>query len=49
MAQSVKRTTSAQVMITQFVGSSPRLDSVLSVWSLEPAVDSVSPSLYPIE
>ena len=45
MAQSVKRPTSAQVMISQFVGSSPMSRSVLIVQSLEPASDSVSPSL----
>ena len=37
VAQSVERPTSAQVMISQFVGSSPALGSVLSAWSLEPA------------
>ena len=45
MAQSVERLTSAQVMISQFVGSSPMLGSVLTAGSLEPASDSVSPSL----
>ena len=45
MAQSVKRPTSAQVMISQFVGSSLALGSVLTAQSLEPASDSVSPSL----
>ena len=45
VAQSVKRPTSAQVMISQFVGSSPTLGSVLTAQSLEPASDSVSPSL----
>ena len=44
MAQSVGCPTSAQVMISQFVGSSPTSDSVLTVQSLEPASDSVSPS-----
>ena len=34
-----------QVMISQFVGSSPTSGSVLTAWSLEPALDSVSPSL----
>ena len=36
VAQSVKRLTSAQVMISQFVGSSPTLGSALTaqVWSL---------------
>ena len=45
MAQLVKRPTSAQVMISQSVGSSPVSGSVLTAWSLEPASDSVSPSL----
>ena len=45
MAQSVKRLTSAQVTISWSVISSPMLDSVLSAQSLEPASDSVSPSL----
>ena len=47
MAQSVKRPTSAQVMKSPFVGSSPALGSVLTTQSLEPASDSVSPSLSP--
>ena len=34
MAQSVKRLTSAQVMISQFVGLSPALVSMLTVQSL---------------
>ena len=37
--------TSVQVMILQFVSSSPTSSSVLTAWSLEPASDSVSPSL----
>ena len=45
VAQSVEHLTSAQVMISRFVGSSPTLGSVLTVRSLEPASDSVSPSL----
>ena len=45
MAQSVKRPTSAQVTISWSVGSSPASGSVLTAWSLEPASDSVSPSL----
>ena len=45
VAQSVERLTSAQVMISQFVGSSLGSGSVLTAWSLEPASDSVSPSL----
>ena len=43
MAQLVKCPTSAQVMISQFVSSSPALGSVLTAQSLEPALDSVSP------
>ena len=45
MGQSVKRLTSAQVTISRFVSSSPASGSVLTVQSLEPASDSVSPSL----
>ena len=45
VAQSVEQLTSAQVMISQFVGSSPALGSVLMARSLEPASDSVSPCL----
>ena len=45
MAQSVKRPTLAQVMISQFVGSSPASGSVLTAQSLEPALGRVSPSL----
>ena len=45
MAQSVERQTSAQVTISQFVGSSPASGSVLTAQSLEPASDSASPSL----
>ena len=45
VAQSVKRPTSAQVMISQFVSLSPVSGSVLTAQSLEPALDSVSPSL----
>ena len=37
--------TSAQVMISRFVGSRPASDSVLTAWSLEPASDPVFPSL----
>ena len=48
MAQSVKRPTSAQVMISRFVGLSPASGSVLTARSLEPVSDSVSPSLCPI-
>ena len=45
VAQSVERPTSAQVMISRFVSSSPASGSVLTDQSLEPASDSVSPSL----
>ena len=45
VAQSVKRLTLAQVMISLFVSSSPVSGSVLIARSLEPASDSVSPSL----
>ena len=45
MAQLVKLPTSAQVMISRFVGLSPMWGSVLTAQSLEPASDSVSPSL----
>ena len=45
MAQSVERPTSAQVMISQSVSLSPASGSVLTVQSLEPASDPVSPSL----
>ena len=45
MAQLVKCLILAQVMISQFVGSSPVSDSVLTAQSLEPASDSVSSSL----
>ena len=45
VAQSVKRPTSAQVTISRPVGSSPASGSGLMAQSLEPALDSVSPSL----
>ena len=45
MAQSGKRPTSAQGMISRSVSSSPAPGSVLTAQSLEPASDSVSPSL----
>ena len=45
VAQSVKRPTSAQVMISWFMGSNPASGSVLTAQSLEPVSDSVSPSL----
>ena len=43
MAQLVECLTSAQVMISQFIVSSTV--SVLTAQSLEPALDSVSPSV----
>ena len=45
VAQSFKRLTSAQVMTSWFMSSSPASGSVLTAQSLEPASDSVSPSL----
>ena len=45
VAQSVKRLTSAQVMISRSMSSSPASGSVLTAQSLEPASDSVSPYL----
>ena len=45
MAQSVGHPTSAQVMISWSVSSSPASGSVLTAQGLEPALDSVSPSL----
>ena len=45
VVQSVKRPTSAQVKISQFVSLSPALGSVLTAQSLETTSDSVSPSL----
>ena len=45
VAQSVARLALAQVMILQFVSSSPASDSVLTAQSLKAASDSVSPSL----
>ena len=47
VARSVERMTSAQVMISQLVSSSPESGSVLTAQSLEAALDSVSPSLCP--
>ena len=47
VAQSVERPTSAQVMISRSVSLSPALGSVLTAQSLEPALDSVSLSLWP--
>ena len=45
MAQSVKRPTSAQVKISQFMGLSLVSGSGLTDQNLGPASDSVSPSL----
>ena len=45
MAQSVKHPTSAQVTISRSLSLNPTLGSVLTAQSLEPASDSVSPSL----
>ena len=42
MAQSAERLTLAEVMISQFMDSSPVSGSVLTAQSLEPALDSVS-------
>ena len=44
MAQAVERQTSAQVMISRLVGSSPASGSALTARSLEPASDSAFPS-----
>ena len=48
VAQLVEGLTLVQVMISQFVSSSPTLGSVLTAQSLKPALDSVSPSLCPL-
>ena len=45
VAQSVKRLTLAQVTISRSMSWSPALGSALTAQSLEPASDSVSPSL----
>ena len=45
MAQSVKRLTSDQLMISLSVSLTPISGSVLTAQSLEPASDSTSPSL----
>ena len=45
VTRSVKCPTSAQVLISWFTSSSPTSGSVLTAQSLEPASDSVSPSL----
>ena len=47
VAQSVEHPISAQVMISQLVSSSPAWGTVLIARSLEPASDTVSPSLCP--
>ena len=47
VAQLVERLTLAQVLISLLTSSSPLLGSVLTAQSLEPAWDSVSPSLCP--
>ena len=44
VAQLAKRLTSAHIMISQLVSLSPAPGSVLTAQSLEPALDSVSPS-----
>ena len=44
-SRSVKRPTSAQVMLLRFTSSSPVSGSVLTAQGLEPTLDSVSPSL----
>ena len=45
VAQWVKCPASAQVMISRSVSSSPASGSVLTAQSLEPALDSASPSV----
>ena len=45
MTQPVKHPTLAQVMVSQFVSSSPASGSVLTAQSPEPVSDSVSPAL----
>ena len=45
MVQLVKHPTSAQVMISLLMSLSPALGSRLTAQSLEPAEDSVSPSV----
>ena len=47
VAQSVGHLTSAQVMISRPGSSNPMSGSVLTAQSLEPASDSLSPSLPP--
>ena len=52
VAQSIERPTSAQVMISQLVSSSPMSGSVLTAQSLEPASNSdflsAPPHLHPV-
>ena len=43
VVQSVQHLTSIRVTISRFMSSSPASDSVLTVQSLEPALDSVYP------
>ena len=45
VAQFLEHPTSARVMSSRFMGSSPASGSVLTAQSLEPTLDSVSPSL----
>ena len=45
MVQWVEHLTSAQVMISQLVGSGPASGSVLTAGSSDPASEPVSPSL----
>ena len=45
VAQLVEHPISAEVMLSQFVSSSPMSGSMLTAQSLEPASDSVSPFL----
>ena len=47
MAQLAKRPTSAQVMISRFMGLSPASSFVLTAQNLEPASDSVPFSVPP--
>ena len=49
MAQLVRHPTSAPVTISRLVGLSPASGSVLTAQSLEPASDSASPFLSPLE
>ena len=48
VAQSIKHLTLAQVMISWFTSSSPVSGSLLTVQSLEPASDSMSPISLPL-